>query len=81
MPSPCESRLRIAIYGPMIYSARYLMLLMRANLLRGQVGGVWALDIETFLGPVKWHQDVRQVPVGAQNSRDFQGPNSYHLSK
>jgi hypothetical protein len=22
--------------------------------LRGQVGGVWALEFESFLGPVKW---------------------------
>jgi hypothetical protein len=34
---------------------------MRANLLRGQVGWSWALEIETFWGPhVKWHRDVRQ---------------------
>jgi len=48
------------------------MLLMRANPLRGQVGGGWALEIETFLGPVKWHQAVRQGPCGAPKSRDFQ---------
>jgi hypothetical protein len=36
------------IYGPMIYTDPYVMLLMRANLLRGQVGGGWALEIETF---------------------------------
>jgi hypothetical protein len=29
------------------------MLLMGADTLRGQVGGSWALEIETFLGPVK----------------------------
>jgi hypothetical protein len=38
----------IAIYGPLIYTALYLMLLMQANPLRGQVGG--------GLGPVKWHR-------------------------
>jgi hypothetical protein len=37
------------------------MLLMRANPLRGQVGGGWALEIETFLGPVIWHRAVRLV--------------------
>jgi hypothetical protein len=42
------------------------MLLMRANPLRGQVGGGRALKIETFLGPVKWHRAVRRVPFGAQ---------------
>jgi hypothetical protein len=29
----------------MIYTAPYVMLLMRANPLRGQVGGGWALEI------------------------------------
>ncbi len=38
---------------------------------RGQVGRGWALDIETFLGPVKWHWAVRRVPFGAQKSRVF----------
>jgi hypothetical protein len=32
----------------------------------GQVGGGWALEIETFLGPVKWHRAIRRVPFGAQ---------------
>ncbi len=43
----------LAIYGPMIYTAPYVMLLMRANPLWGQVLGGWALEIETFLGPVE----------------------------
>jgi hypothetical protein len=38
----------IAIYGPMIYPARYVVLLIRANPLGGQVGGGWAMEIETF---------------------------------
>ncbi len=42
--------------------------------LRGQVGGGWALEIENFLGPVKWHRANRRVPLGAQKTRDFQGP-------
>jgi hypothetical protein len=42
----------LAIYGPMIYTAPYVMLFMRANPLQGQVGGGRALEIETFLGPV-----------------------------
>jgi hypothetical protein len=37
--------------------------------LRGQVQGGWALDFETFLGPVKWHRADRRVPFGAQKSR------------
>jgi hypothetical protein len=38
------------------------------------VRGSWAMEIETFLGPVKWHRAVRRVPFGAQKNRDFQGP-------
>jgi hypothetical protein len=54
----------------MIYMALYVMLLMQANPLEGQQGGGWALEIETFLGSVKWHRAVRPVPFGAQKSRD-----------
>jgi hypothetical protein len=53
----------------MLYTAPYVMLLMRANRLRWQVGGGSALEIETFWGPVKWHQAVRRVPSGAQKSQ------------
>jgi hypothetical protein len=55
----------VAIYGPMIYMAPYVKVLMRADPLRGQVGGGWALKIETFLGSVKWHRAVscKQKPL------------------
>jgi len=33
----------IALYAPMIYTAPCVMFLMRADTLRGQVGGGWAL--------------------------------------
>jgi hypothetical protein len=46
------------------YPVRYVILLMRADALRGQVGGGWALVIKTCLGPVKWHRAVRRVPLG-----------------
>jgi hypothetical protein len=36
----------LAIYEPIIYTVLYVMPLMRANPLRGQVGGGWTL--ETF---------------------------------
>ena len=55
----------IAIYGPMIYTALYVMLLMRANPLRGKVVGGRVLESDTCLGPVKWHRAVRRVPFGA----------------
>ncbi len=29
-------------------------------------GCAGALEIETILGPVKWHQDVRRVPFGSK---------------
>ncbi len=60
----------LAIYAPMLYTAPCVMFLMRADTLRGQVGGGWALEIETFLGPVKWHRADRQVPFWAHKTRD-----------
>ncbi len=41
---------------PMIYTSLCIMFLMQADTLRRQVGGGWALEIESFLGPVKWHR-------------------------
>jgi hypothetical protein len=53
----------------MIFTAPYVMLLMMANPLRGQVGGGWALEIETsFLDPVKCHQAVMRVPKKVDQS-------------
>jgi hypothetical protein len=46
------------------------MFWMRAYPLRGQVGRGWALEIENFSGPVKWHRADRRVPFGAQKTRD-----------
>ena len=31
-----------------------------------EVGGGWALEFPSFLGPVKWEQADRRVPFGAQ---------------
>ncbi len=53
----------------MIYTARCVMFLMRVDTLRGQVGGGWALALESFLGPVKWHRADRRVRFGAQKAR------------
>ncbi len=61
----------IAIYAQMIYTAPCIMFWLRANPLRGQVGG-WALEIESFMGPVKWHRADRRVPFGAQKTRTVQ---------
>ncbi len=46
----------ITVYAPMIYTAPCVMFLMRAETLCGQVGGGLALEMESFLGPVKWHR-------------------------
>jgi hypothetical protein len=40
-----------AIYGPMIYTAPYVMLLMQANSLQGQVGGGFDPANRDFFGP------------------------------
>jgi hypothetical protein len=45
----------------MIYTAPCVTFLMRADTLRGKVGGGWALEIESILGPVKWHRADRRV--------------------
>ncbi len=39
---------------------------MRAYPLLGQVGRCLALEIESVLGPVKWHRANRRMPFGAQ---------------
>ncbi len=41
---------------------------MRAYPLPGRVGGGWALEIESFLGNVKWQRADRRVPFGAQKT-------------
>jgi hypothetical protein len=45
----------------MIYTAPYVMFFISADPFPGQVGGGWALEIDTFLGPVKWHRAVMLV--------------------
>jgi hypothetical protein len=59
----------VAIYAPMLYTAPCVMFLMRADPLRRQVGGSWALEIESFLGPVKRHRADRRVPFWAQKTQ------------
>ncbi len=49
----------LTIYTPMIYTAPCVMVLMRADTFCEQVGGGLALEIESFLGPVKWHRADR----------------------
>jgi hypothetical protein len=68
-----KSNAEITIYAPMIYTAPCIMFWMRADTLLGQVGGGWVLEIESFLGPVKWHRADRRVPFGAQKTRGVEG--------
>ncbi len=63
----------------MIYTDPCIMFGMRAYPLRGQVGGAWALEFESFLGSVKWHQADRRVPFGTQKTRELHGPTPSHL--
>jgi hypothetical protein len=49
-------------------SAYRVMLLLRPAL-RGQVGVGWALEIECFLGPVKWHRADRRVECHLELNR------------
>ncbi len=51
---PSPTRFIITIYAPMIYTAPCIMFWMRAYPLQGKVGGGWALEFSSFLGPVKW---------------------------
>ncbi len=53
------------------------MFWMQAYPLRGQEGGDWALEIESFLAPVKWHRADRRVPFGAQKTRDTKHDEEY----
>jgi hypothetical protein len=68
-------------YAPMIYTALCILFWMHAYPLLGQVGGSWALEFESFLGPVKWHRADRRVPFGAQKTREFQDPTPSYLPK
>ncbi len=40
-------------------------------------GGGWALEIESFLGPVKWHRADRRVPFGAHKTRGGQNKEAW----
>ncbi len=61
------------IYAPMIYTAPCVMFLMRADTLRRQVEGGWALEMETFLGPGKWRRADRRVPTRYTVQQYFYG--------
>jgi hypothetical protein len=64
---------------PMIYTTLCIMFWMRAYTLLGQVGGGWAQEILSFLGP-KWHSTIGSMPFHRdQKTPKFQGPTPSHL--
>jgi hypothetical protein len=55
------------------------MFWMRAYPLLGEVGGGWALEFPSFLGP-KWNSSIGSFPFHrAQKTREFQGPTHSHF--
>ncbi len=46
--APVRDHVHKTAYGPLIDKAIYVMLLMRENPLRGQVGGVWPWKFQLF---------------------------------
>jgi hypothetical protein len=69
MPTQRLKTRGLTIYAPMIYPVPCVMLLMRAASITWTIGRGLALEIESFLGPVKWHRADRQVPFGAQKTQ------------
>ncbi len=54
LEAPVRAFVHKTTYAPMIYTALYIMFLMRTNPLLGQVGEGWALEIlMPFTGPKK----------------------------
>jgi hypothetical protein len=51
-----EEEAVLTIYAPVIYTRPCIMFWRRGYTLRGEVGGGWALEFPSFLGPVKWHR-------------------------
>ncbi len=45
----------------------------RGYTLRGEVGGGWALEFRSFLGPVEWHRADRRVPFQLSNFYAHEG--------
>jgi hypothetical protein len=60
-----ESVYIITIYAPVIYTGPCIMFWRRGYTFRWEVGGGWALEFPSFLGPVKWERADRRVPFGA----------------
>ena len=67
-------RVHKTTYAPVIYTPLCIMFWRRGYTLLGEVGGGWALEFPSFLGP-KWHSPIGSMPFHrAQKTREFQGP-------
>jgi hypothetical protein len=56
----------------MIYTALCIMFWLRAYPLRGQVGGGWALEIESFLGPGNGIELIGECHLGPKKLTHIQ---------
>jgi len=56
----------ITIYARVIYTAQYVVVLMRANALTRSSGRGLNPGNREFFGPVKWQRAVRRVPFRAE---------------
>jgi hypothetical protein len=74
---------RMAIYGPMLYTALYVMLLIQSDTrtLRGQVGGSWALEIKTFFGTCEIASSGKACAIWGPKKSSFPGPHPSYLPK
>jgi hypothetical protein len=69
-----SQRVHKTTYAPVIYTPLCIMFWRRGYTLLGEVGGGWALEFPSFLGP-KWLSPIGSLPFHrAQKTREFQGP-------
>ncbi len=61
LKSPVGAHVHKTTHELLMDTVLCVMLLMRANPRLGQMGGGWALEISTFLGP-KWHLPEGLMP-------------------
>jgi hypothetical protein len=54
----------------MIYTAPFVMFLMRADTLREEVGGWgWRWKSRVFWAPVKWHEPIGECYLGPKKEK------------
>jgi hypothetical protein len=55
---------KITIYAPVIYTGPCIMFWRRGYTLRGEVGGGWALEFPSFLGPKNGNEPIGEFHLG-----------------